>query len=166
MQLWTFKQLQAQVLSTKQAETTESCHIMSCADRCNNQAQITRQCQIKQISLTRFVQHVNRQIDPIVNLNGLIYTMFTKKWYILIWNVTTQGIISDRYWVISLQVCRTVKENIWNVVYVEPNLRLLITSLHEEYLTNFVKIKLQYCQLTTSLKDIHWKFRKICPKTE
>jgi len=40
---------------------------------------------------------------------------------------------------------------------------IVITSLHEEYLTDCVKI--HHLQLTSSLMDIHWKFHKICPKT-
>jgi len=42
-------------------------------------------------------------------------------------------------------------------------INVVITSLYEEYLTDCVKI--DHLQLTSSLMDIYWKFRKICPKT-
>ena len=61
-----------------------------------------------------FFQGLSRKCDhPVICTTTTLCS--EQKWYILIWNITSQlqvdflTIFSDHYWVISLQVCHTVK---------------------------------------------------------
>jgi len=67
-------------------------------------------------------------------------------------------------WVPYLSLYLSSSEN--GIVMTFFTKKVIITLLHKEHLTDFVKIKLlSVDNLTYSLTDIHWKFCKICLKT-